>query len=237
MTAARAARSRARAGGWRLPPALAGLLVALALLPALLVAAVEVRAHAVLVETEPPADSVTASAPAEIRLRFNEPVQLLRARLLDAAGNELADPERSRTRGETVHLAPAAPLGPGLHTVSWRVVSEDGHPIAGSFRFAVGETADAPVAARHGHEAHADHHGSVHDHGASEGGWIAARFLLLAAVPAPLGILAWAVVGGGGGEAAARPTRTPFGHPPRLRGGVRRIPVSCRAGRAPLGRG
>ena len=110
----------------------------LVLLMALAVAPRPALAHAVLLDTEPQADAVLDATPASIQLRFNEPVQPVVFRLLDAAGNTLVDTDAARAVDSRVELPTGGDLPEGGYIVTWRVVSADSHPIGGSFRFAVG---------------------------------------------------------------------------------------------------
>ncbi|MCG6114738.1 MAG: copper resistance protein CopC [Mesorhizobium sp.] len=115
----------------------------LVLLMALAVAPRPALAHAVLLGTEPHADEVLDATPASIQLRFNEPVQPVVFRLLDAAGNTLVDTDAARAVDQRVELPTGGDLPEGGYIVTWRVVSADSHPIGGSFRFAVGALPEA----------------------------------------------------------------------------------------------
>ncbi|MRX51195.1 hypothetical protein GI374_12190 [Paracoccus sp. S-4012] len=108
-----------------------------------LAAAQAATAHAMLLDTTPAADAVLDETPAEVLLRFSEPVSPVAVRLLDAAGaTVVADPV---ARDASVVLA-LPPLPDGNYLLSWRVVSTDSHPIGGAFRFAVGDTPAAVAA-------------------------------------------------------------------------------------------
>jgi copper transport protein len=70
------------------------------------------HAHAVLLDSSPPADATLAEAPARIMLRFNEPVRPVRVLLLrgeDGTGIELGSPEAANT---TLHVALPRPCRP-----------------------------------------------------------------------------------------------------------------------------
>src|SRR5689334_9465708 len=101
-------------------------------------------AHAVLQATSPAADSVSAKAPDSIGLIFNEPVQLLALRIIDATGRDRSPPSTPEVRDGRVLWPIQDHLQDGRYLVSWRVVSLDGHVIAGSFIFAIG-TANAAM--------------------------------------------------------------------------------------------
>jgi copper transport protein len=110
----------------------------------------EAGAHAVLLESSPAADAVLAQAPEQITLRFTEPVRPTAIRLLraaDGASVELDAPEASDAELRT---ALPAILPEGAYVLSYRVISADGHPVAGSFVFGIGSLggdADAGLAA------------------------------------------------------------------------------------------
>jgi copper transport protein len=135
-------------------------------------------AHAVLVETAPADGTRLASAPAELRLVFDEPVRLVSFRLIDAEGRTLLDEASARALDRSIVATAPHDLRPGVYVLSWRVVSADGHPIGGSLRFGVGSEATAIAA---GEEARDPR----------EAGWrIAAatiRFLLYTAIVAAAG--------------------------------------------------
>ncbi len=95
-------------------------------------------AHAVLESTDPVAGSVVAQPPSMITLTFSEPVtaQPVGTTVLDASGARR--PVTVHTADRAVHLTPTDPLPDGTVVVSWRVISEDSHPITGAFTFTVG---------------------------------------------------------------------------------------------------
>lgn len=106
------------------------------------------QAHSDLVSSDPIANSELAALPSAITLNFSE--QIL---VLDAAGaNQIVatmDGGNHLETGEvnvsgakvSVALKPSTDLGEV--TVGYRVVSADGHPIEGSFKFWVGKRESA----------------------------------------------------------------------------------------------
>jgi copper transport protein len=100
------------------------------------------RAHAVLLATEPAADTVVDKAPPAIILSFSEPVRAVSFRVIDGTGGVIADERAARVADNRVELRLGGPLPEGGYIVTWRVMSTDSHPVGGSFRFAVG---DLPV--------------------------------------------------------------------------------------------
>jgi copper transport protein len=95
-----------------------------------------VFAHASLIESDPADGSLLSEPPEFLALRFNEPVAPLVLRLVSADGASVAL-DRYRLDGTTV-IVEAPTIGSGSHALSWRVVSEDGHPVGGSILFSVG---------------------------------------------------------------------------------------------------
>ncbi|WP_261166362.1 copper resistance CopC family protein [Microbacterium sp. Marseille-Q6965] len=120
-----------------------------ALLALSLATATPAFAHDTLVSTDPAAGSTVENMPAELTLTYS-------AELLDAGDGtavEVLSPSGAdAAAGEpalagavvTVPLAEAAEAGE--YTVTWRVVSSDGHPIDGTFSFTVAQpTAPQPT--------------------------------------------------------------------------------------------
>lgn len=119
----------------RVPALLAVVLVAAAAVVGL---ATPASAHATLVSTDPAEGAVLPTAPGGVTFTFDEPVQLVPKGLLafDASGDPV-DIEASASGTEVEGDLPNG-LDDGTYVVTWRVVSADGHPIAGSLTFHVG---------------------------------------------------------------------------------------------------
>ncbi|NYJ00568.1 copper transport protein [Nocardioides thalensis] len=96
-------------------------------------------AHATLVSTDPADGAVLPEAPGEVTFTFDESVSLVADGLLvyDAAGEPVEAEASARDAVVTADLPDG--LDDGTYVVTWRVVSSDGHPIAGSLTFHVGE--------------------------------------------------------------------------------------------------
>ncbi len=125
------------------------LLILLGFAVAWLATAGQALAHAALTRTVPADGAVVASAPAEFSLSFSEPVSPLVLTLIgpDGARRPLT---RFTLSDRTLSIPVPADLSHGTHVLSWRVVSEDGHPVGGSVLFSVGAPSAAPqVAATH----------------------------------------------------------------------------------------
>ena len=96
------------------------------------------HAHATLVSSDPLDGTVLQQAPSNISLRFNEPVSLTSATLVDPTGRS-TPLEQSSSAGDVVTIGLPADMSQGSYAVSWRVVSDDGHPVAATSFFVVGE--------------------------------------------------------------------------------------------------
>lgn len=96
-------------------------------------------AHASLIASDPVADAVLDAAPSEITLSFTEGVDVQPdgVRVLDADGNRV-DVGAASASGSTVTAPVDGGLPDGGYVVAWRVVSADGHPVNGAFRFSIG---------------------------------------------------------------------------------------------------
>lgn len=98
----------------------------------------EVSAHASLISIEPRDGSVLAAPPKRVELRFNESVAAGSVHLIDANG-QLRDDAVVDARDAVISVAVPANLPRGTSIVSYRVISQDGHPVAGSVAFSIGE--------------------------------------------------------------------------------------------------
>ena len=94
-------------------------------------------AHAVLLEAQPADGARLERPPAEIVLRFSEPIVPVAIKLLDTRGAEIAG--LSVERGDqTIVIRPHHALGQGAYLLSYRVTSVDSHPIGAALRFGIG---------------------------------------------------------------------------------------------------
>ena len=113
------------------------LIAGLATLLSLLCLASDASAHATLVATAPSDGSVVAQAPKMVQLLFNEPVSPGAIKLIDADGRT-RDDATVRITDKTSLSALPENLPRGTQVISYRVISEDGHPVAGSIMFSIG---------------------------------------------------------------------------------------------------
>lgn len=98
------------------------------------------HAHGALRRSVPASGAHLSAAPRELRLTFNEPVELAVARL------ELRGPDdrsfslsalRAGESGATVIADIVGPLTSGTYTVAWQIAGADGHPVRGKYRFTI----------------------------------------------------------------------------------------------------
>lgn len=102
-------------------------------------------AHASLVRTAPSDDAVLKEVPAAFSMTFSEPVSPLVLKLIKPDGSSVSL-DRFVLDDRTLEIGTPADLGHGTHVLSWRVVSEDGHPVAGSLVFSIGaQTTDGKL--------------------------------------------------------------------------------------------
>ena len=110
------------------------LLVALALA---LLATLPVWAHAELVSTEPAAGATVPAGLRRLTLTFNEPLQVGSQAQVFREQFEPVSGVTSGTEGAVLHVLFTSALGEGVYTVQWTAVGDDGHPVQGSYQFAV----------------------------------------------------------------------------------------------------
>lgn len=108
-------------------------------------------AHAVPRATQPAANAVLHEAPREITIRFSERVEARASSLqvLDAHGIRIDEGKATIAPEDPwLYRLVLPPLGAGVYTVSWRVMSaDDGHVTDGAYVFVVGEAGISPAAA------------------------------------------------------------------------------------------
>lgn len=101
-------------------------------------------AHASLTATEPQDGTVVATPPAIMSLSFSEPVAVTTLHLTKPDGSS-ASLDKFVLRDRTLEITPPDGLGSGTYVLSWRVVSEDGHPVGGSIVFSIGQPSATPT--------------------------------------------------------------------------------------------
>lgn len=121
---------------------------ALGVLVAVPVPATPAAAHNTLRTADPARDARLTTAPRAITLAFTEPLKpaFTTVILADQAGQPIPAGELTVV-GATATLPVDGPLANGGYTVAYRVVSADGHPVQGSYRFTVADPAAPPAPA------------------------------------------------------------------------------------------
>lgn len=124
---------------------LRSLVAALAFVLLTIACTLPALAHASLLSAQPADGSVLAEAPTELVLTFNEPVSPLAVLLvgLDGATSPL---DAVSAVGNTITIELPADQVAGTQVISWRAISADGHPIAGTTSFSLGAASTGPVA-------------------------------------------------------------------------------------------
>ncbi|MXN66595.1 hypothetical protein GR183_16890 [Stappia sp. GBMRC 2046] len=102
-------------------------------------------AHSQLLTSTPSASEIVNERPGELRLTFNEPVSPASIKWFTPDGSEQAVSDARSDKNDLVVPVPDA-LERGTHLISYRVTSIDGHVVAGSFAFSLGEATTAPEA-------------------------------------------------------------------------------------------
>ncbi|WP_237204189.1 copper resistance CopC family protein [Rothia endophytica] len=102
------------------------------------------HAHDELVSTNPAANTTLDQAPKELELTYSGEIMDVaganQVRVTNAAGETVTEGE-PEVDGTVVTQDLAAQETDDTYTVTWRVVSSDGHPIQGTFTYTVGEGA------------------------------------------------------------------------------------------------
>jgi copper transport protein len=134
---------------------LAGLLVAA--LAGVLAPASPASAHAVLVSSSPAANAVVPNAPAQVVLTFSESVREVPGKtVVIGPDGQRADRGDAAFSGAVVTIPVDQGRPRGTYLVSYRLISADGHPVAGGYQYSVGAPSPAPAGATPGATSAAD---------------------------------------------------------------------------------
>lgn len=98
------------------------------------------QAHAKLEASSPKAGAIASPAPKEVRLQFNEPLELAfsNIELVDQRGAPIKNLKLIRDKSQPKALAAALPpLPAGEYRVKWTTLTRDGHKVKGEFPFQV----------------------------------------------------------------------------------------------------
>ena len=117
-----------------------GMIIA-GLLGIALLTAPPASAHATVVTSDPVDGSRLKTAPSSVSVTFDEGITLNSEgylRVVDQAGRRVDSGQPSHPTGPKIMVAVKSGLGDGTYTASFRIISADGHPVAGAIRFVVG---------------------------------------------------------------------------------------------------
>ena len=100
------------------------------------------HAHAALESTIPAKGAIVAKTTKMIVMRFAEDILILQGKkpnsiLVTNSSGKKVSLGNVTIAGAKITTALKVPLSPGKHTVKYRVVSADGHVVAGSYSFTV----------------------------------------------------------------------------------------------------
>ncbi|MBV8501591.1 MAG: copper homeostasis periplasmic binding protein CopC [Paucibacter sp.] len=97
-------------------------------------------AHAKLQSSNPADGAALATAPTELRLKYNEPVEIAMSSIkLIGPGNAavVTDKIAADPRDDKALVQPLPKLAPGEYRVQWNTMGRDGHHTKGEIRFTV----------------------------------------------------------------------------------------------------
>lgn len=102
-------------------------------------------AHATLVGSDPANGAILNDPPRQLVLTFSEPVRLMpdRITVIGPAGDQLDIGEPS-TEGADVIIPVPEVFDIGTYLLSYRVVSQDSHPVTGALTYSVGAPSEIP---------------------------------------------------------------------------------------------
>lgn len=92
-------------------------------------------AHARLEASSPKDGSTLTATPPEVMLRFNEPIKDSLNQVSVKSGSTDATDGKLEVDGNTVYQPLKSSLAAGDYTVTYKVISADGHPISGTVKF------------------------------------------------------------------------------------------------------
>ncbi|MFC8348845.1 copper resistance CopC/CopD family protein [Streptomyces sp. NPDC057280] len=123
------------------------VLLLLAATGLLLAGAGPASAHAALTGSDPQQGTVVDKAPDQISLTFSEKVAMSDGslRVLDPKGKRVDQGKASNISGTTYAVQLHGGLPDGTYTVTYQVVSEDSHPVAGAYTFSIGAPSQTSV--------------------------------------------------------------------------------------------
>jgi copper transport protein len=119
-----------------------GLLLSFIMMMSVFVTPHDVSAHAVLVDAVPPANAELTEAPSKVVLTFNERLEegLASLKVIDSNKKPVTDNKAQINAERTTVTIDLPKLGQGSYLVTYHVISADGHPVEGTYLFAVGQS-------------------------------------------------------------------------------------------------
>lgn len=155
-------------------------------------------AHAAIEKMTPAAGEKLAKGPERIELVFNEAIEskVGSLQVLDRRSNPVGSEEAVTSEDARTLSLQLPSLDEGVYTVSYSVVSADGHPVSGSYVFIVGnppEAVDASNFNLHTQLGHEDHVAST-QLGGREFILYAIRIAYYAALMLASGLLLWSAI-------------------------------------------
>ena len=124
--------------------------VGIALFVGLVLGAAPASAHAALVSTDPSDGARLKTAPTKVTLKFNEGIASPAFLVITAPDGSLVKTGAVEAVDKTVTATVGSVDMKGIYSMSYRVVSADGHPIEGTTTFdvAAGRTVEQPKPAK-----------------------------------------------------------------------------------------
>jgi copper transport protein len=158
----------------------------------------QAEAHAVLERTTPAANSHLDASPPSIEIIFNERLDIGGTKLLvlnESSRNVAIEKPVSIMEGKGLQIT-LPKLGEGHYTVSYSVISADGHPVSGAYVFTVGHPAPLPGASNldpHQQVGHTHNHGGA---GLSQQSFLlyTARIMYYAGLLSVAGLALWSLL-------------------------------------------
>lgn len=108
------------------------------------------QAHAEMISSNPAPNAQLSALPSTVSVTYDGNLMVLGSaktnvlEVRDGQGNQIDD-QNSQVKGAVITVGLKPSSATGQFTVSWRVVSGDGHPEQGSYQFSVGDTSGASI--------------------------------------------------------------------------------------------
>lgn len=152
-----------------------------------------VSAHATLEQTVPTANAELKESPPKIELTFNEAIEpgVSSVEVLDSQSRKVTSAKAELNANRTVLQLALPVLDDGIYTVAYRIVSEDGHPVSGSYVFVVGNPPEWKDASTFLTNTSSNSSSGLH-----AGDWLlyVVRFIYYGALLLATGVMTWSVL-------------------------------------------